>query len=258
MPIRVTVWHEYRHEKAHESVRQVYPDGMHVVMATAIREHLGKEAVVKTATLDEPIHGLTDEVLANTDVLTWWGHMAHGDVQDAIVDKVYQRVLQGMGLIVLHSGHYSKIFRKLMGTNCGLKWREAAELERVWVTNPSHEIADGLPDHFDIPQEEMYGEYFDIPEPESVVFTGWFEGGNVFRAGNCWTRGKGKVFYFQPGHEIFPIYFQPEVRRVLANAVRWAASKSSSPYAKEAPNQAVALSPIATKHVVDEALHKKA
>jgi trehalose utilization protein len=255
-PLRVTVWHEYRHEKQHEEIRAIYPDGMHTVMAAGIKEYLGAAATVRTATLDEPAHGLTDEVLSNTDVLTWWGHMAHGDVKDEIVEKVYKRVLAGMGLIVLHSGHYSKIFRKLMGTGCGLRWREAAELERFWIVDPSHEIVDGLPLHWEIPHEEMYGEYFDIPQPDELVMVSWFEGGDVFRSCCTWTRGKGKVVYFRPGHEAFPVYFQPEVRRVLANAVRWAGPRSSSPYDPGAPNAKVSLSPIAAKHVVNEELHR--
>ena len=257
MPIRVTVWHEYRHERQHESVRKVYPDGIHQVIAAALRERLGAAVEVRTATLDEPEHGLTDEVLANTDVMTWWGHMAHDDVSDKIVEKVQRRVLEGMGIVFLHSAHYSKPLRKLMGTGCGLKWREAGEIERLWVVNPSHEIADGLADHFDIPHEEMYGEFFDVPTPDDLVLVSWFEGGNVFRSCCTWTRGKGKVVYFRPGHESFPTYFQPEVRRVIANAVRWAAPRSSSPFSLDAPNQKVSLSPIATTHVVDEAIHRR-
>jgi trehalose utilization protein len=256
-PINVTVWHEYRHELQHESVRSVYPAGMHTVMASAISEHLGNAAHVRTATLDQPDHGLTDDILASTDVLTWWGHMAHADVSDAVVQKVTDRVLNGMGLIVLHSAHYSKPFRKLMGTGCGLKWREAGELERLWCVNPAHEIADGLPEHFDIPHEEMYGELFDIPTPNEIVFLSWFEGGNVFRSGCTWIRGKGKIFYFRPGHETFPTYFHPQVRRILANAVRWAAPRSSAPFSLAAPNEKVSLSPISTTHVVDEAIHKR-
>nr|MBP7964243.1 ThuA domain-containing protein [Caldilineaceae bacterium] len=150
-------------------------------------------------------------------------HKAHGDVSDAIVERVYRRVLEGMGLIVLHSGHHSKIFRKLMGTSCSLRWREADERERLWVVNPSHPIADGLDAYFEIPEAEMYGELFDIPTPEDLVFVSWFEGGNVFRSGCCWHRGRGKVFYFRPGHETYPIYHMPIVRQVMANAARWAA-----------------------------------
>ena len=178
---------------------------------------------MRTATLDEPEHGLTAEVLADTDVLTWWGHMAHGEVKDEIVSRVHQRVLDGMGLIVLHSAHFSKIFKKLMGTSCDLKWREIGEKERIWVVEPGHPIAAGLGEYFEIPHTEMYGERFDIPAPDTLVFISWYQGGEVFRSGCCFHRGKGKIFYFRPGHETFPIYYQPEVLRVITNAVRWAA-----------------------------------
>jgi trehalose utilization protein len=219
--IRVTVWHEFRHEKRNEKVRSIYPEGMHKVIADGLREHGLTQ--VRTATLDEPEHGLTEEVLAETDVLTWWGHGAHREVEDEIVERVHQRVLQGMGLIVLHSGHHSKIFKKLMGTSCSLRWREAGENERIWVVSPGHPIAAGLGPYIDIPQVEMYGEFFDIPAPDELVFISWFKGGEVFRSGCCWHRGHGKVFYFRPGHETYPIFYQAEVRQVIANAVRWAA-----------------------------------
>jgi trehalose utilization protein len=177
---------------------------------------------VRTATLDEPEHGLTDDVLAQTDVLIWWGHMAHAEVSDEVVEKVQKRVLEGMGLIVLHSGHFSKIFRKLMGTTCSLKWREIGERQRLWVVDPGHPIAEGLDEYFEIPHCEMYGEFFDIPAPDELVFISWFQGGEVFRSGCCYHRGRGKVFYFCPGHETLPIYHQAEPLRVIANAVRWA------------------------------------
>ena len=228
-PIRVTVWHEYKHEKHNKTVADLYPDGMHAVMKDAIEEQLGERAQVRTATLDEPEHGLTDDVLDNTDVLTWWGHTAHGQVDDKIVEKVHQRVLNGMGLVVLHSGHFAKIFKKLMGTTCGLRWREANEAERVWCVNPGHPIADGLEDeYFEIKQTEMYGELFDIPTPDELVFISWFEGGDVFRSGAVWTRGKGKIFYWRPGHETLPIYYDANVRRVLANGVAYVAPRSNA------------------------------
>lgn len=218
--IRVTVWNEFRHEKIHEEVARVYPNGIH----NAIAEYLKKQPdiEVRTATLDEPEHGLTQEVLDNTDVLIWWGHMAHNEVKDEVVERVYNRVLNGIGLIVLHSGHLSKIFRKLMGTSCMLKWREAGEKERIWVVEPGHPIAEGLGEYFEIPHTEMYGERFDIPKPDELVFISWFAGGEVFRSGCCFYRGKGKIFYFRPGHETFPIYYQPEVQKVIYNAVKWA------------------------------------
>ncbi|GCE48528.1 trehalose utilization protein [Thermosporothrix hazakensis] len=218
--IRVTVWNEYRHERKNPEVAKHYPEGMHSVIAAALKQ-AGIEA--RTATLDEPEHGLTQDVLDTTDVLIWWGHMAHGEVQDEVVERVYQRVLDGMGLIVLHSGHFSKIFRKLMGTTCDLKWREGNDHERIWVVAPGHPITEGLGEYFEIEREEMYGEHFDVPAPETLVFISWFSGGEVFRSGACYTRGRGKIFYFRPGHETFPTYHRPEVQRVIINAVRWAA-----------------------------------
>ncbi|MFN8379975.1 MAG: ThuA domain-containing protein [Anaerolineae bacterium] len=218
--LRVLVWNEGRHEKQDADVAKVYPRGIHQTIADGLTE-AGFD--VRTAVLDDPEHGLTDDALAGTDVLIWWGHMAHGDVRDEIVDRVQARVLAGMGLIVLHSGHHSKIFKRLMGTSCNLKWRDIGEKERLWVVNPAHPIADGLGDHFVIPHEEMYGEPFGIPEPDSLVFVSWFAGGDVFRSGCCYYREQGKIFYFRPGHEMFPTYYQAEVRHVLANAVRWAA-----------------------------------
>jgi trehalose utilization protein len=194
---------------------------MHVTIQRALARNADMR--VKTATLDEPEHGLTEEVVQNTDVLTWWGHVAHKEVKDEVVARVHKRVLEGMGLIVLHSGHYSKIFQRVLGTQCSLKWREAGERERFWVIEPSHPIARGLGEHFELPHEEMYGERFDIPTPDKVVFISWFEGGEVFRSGCCWERGFGRVFYFRPGHETYPSYHDANVQKVIENAVRWAA-----------------------------------
>ena len=219
--IRVTVWNEFRHEQSNEEVAKLYPDGMHGAITAFLNRRPGITA--RTATLDEPEHGLTEPVLAETDVLTWWGHVAHGDVQDEIVDRVHARVLDGMGLIVLHSGHFSKIFRKLMGQTCSLKWREAGEKERLWVVDHAHPIVRGLGEYIELPQTEMYGEPFDIPRPDEQVFISWFEGGEVFRSGCCYHRGRGRVFYFRPGHETYPIFHNETVQAVIANGVRWAA-----------------------------------
>ncbi|SDM72269.1 Trehalose utilization protein [Halogranum gelatinilyticum] len=217
---RVTVWNEFRHEKDSEEVADIYPDGIHTAIADGLEEY-GYDT--RTATLDDPEHGLTQGVLDDTDVLTWWGHRAHDEVSDHIVERVHERVLDGMGLLVLHSGHYSKIFKKLMGTSCSLKWREAGEKERLWTVEPSHPITEGIEEYFEVPQAEMYGERFDVPAPETLVFNSWFEGGEVFRSGCCYTRGSGRIFYFRPGHETYPIYYQDEIKQVLANAVDWAA-----------------------------------
>jgi len=205
-----------------ESVRSVYPDGLHVAIRDGLQS-MDAGLEVSTATLDEPEHGLTEERLEANDVLIWWGHGAHDRVADAVVDRVQKRVLEGMGLIVLHSGHYSKIFKRLMGTTCSLKWREAGERERLWVCNPTHPIAAGIDEMIELDSTEMYGEPFGIPVPEEQVFISWFEGGEVFRSGCCWRRGNGRIFYFRPGHETYPIFHNPMIHRVLANAVRWAA-----------------------------------
>ena len=219
-PIHVTIWSEFRHEKQNEKVAALYPRGIHEALAEPFRQDAG--FVVRTATLDEPEHGLAADVLETTDVLLWWGHKAHDEVADEIVDRVQRRVLEGMGLIVLHSAHYSKIFKRLMGTTCSLQWREATDKERLWTILPSHPIAAGLPQHFELPAEEMYGEPFGIPHPEELIFLSWFSGGEVFRSGATWRRGHGRVFYFRPGHETYPTYFDRNVRQVLLNAVRWA------------------------------------
>jgi len=256
-PIRVTIWNEFIHERTSAATKHVYPDGIHAVLAEAIQEQLGAAVRVRTATLEQPAQGLPPEILAETDVLTWWGHAAHDKVSDEVVARVHARVLEGMGLLVLHSGHASKIFRRLMGTSCMLRWREAAERERLWIIDPSHEIVDGLEgEYFELPHSEMYGEFFDIPTPENVVLISWFEGGEVFRSGCTFRRGKGKIFYFSPGHEVFPIYHDANVRRIIANAVRWAAP-CGSPYFGRGRRIEPPLSPILTEHRVDESLHDR-
>jgi len=259
-PIRVTVWHEYRHEKSNETVEKIYPDGMHMALKAGIEKFCGNRVKVTTATLDQDEnHGLSDDLLAKTDVMTWWGHCAHGDVKDAIAQKVAQRVREGMGLIVLHSGHMSKPFKLLMGTTGSLKWREAAEIERLWCVSPGHPITAGMDkDYIELPHTEMYGEHFDIPQPDEQVFISWFEGGEVFRSGNVWKRGGGKVFYFRPGHETFPIYHNDEILRVIANAVGYVAPVVGTvPQSSKCPNVKQSLSPIAATHEVDESLHKR-
>jgi trehalose utilization protein len=229
MSLKVTVWHEFRHEKKNPIVAKIYPRGMHEAIASHLRK--SDDFQVATATLDEPEHGLTEERLKNTDVLVWWGHMAHHEVQDAIVDRVHNRIVKGgMGLLVLHSGHFSKIFRKLMGTTCDLKWREEEnEREILWVTRPGHPIVHNIDDHFILDREEMYGEFFDIPEPDCTFLISSFGGGEVFRSGCTWRRGAGKIAYFRPGHETFPTYHNPNVLKVIENAVRWAAPSQPTP-----------------------------
>ncbi len=225
--IKVVVWNEFVHEKNNETVKKLYPDGMHKVIADVLNKEVGIEA--GTATLQEPEHGLTQEVLDSTDVLLWWGHAAHADVDDEIVKRVQKRVLEGMGLICLHSAHFSKIFRVMLGTNCSLKWREMAEKERLWNLEPGHPITKGIGEYIELPNTEMYGERFDIPTPDKLIFVSWFEGGEVFRSGCCWERGHGRIFYFRPGHETYPIFYNEEVQKVIVNAVRWAEPRVSIP-----------------------------
>jgi len=224
--LRVTVWNEYRHEKKPGKVAEVYPKGIHEAIAEDLRAQSDME--VRTATLDEPEHGLSDAVLDATDVLVWWGHMAHKEVDDTSAAKVRDRVLnKGMGLVVLHSAHMSKPFLLLMGTSGALKWREDGLKEILWVTKPGHPIVKDIDDHFVLEHEEMYGEHFDIPEPDELVLLSWFAGGEVFRSGCTWKRGAGSVFYFRPGHETFPTYYDKNVRSVIANGCRWAAPQGA-------------------------------
>lgn len=248
MTLKAVVWGENVHEHTSEVVRGIYPDGMHSTIAAGLNEDPGISAT--TATLQDPEHGLTEARLAETDVLFWWGHAAHGDVADDVVERVVEAVWSGMGLVVLHSGHFSKPFKRLMGTSCALTWREAGERERIWVTAPNHPITAGLPPYFELASEEMYGEPFGIPEPDETVMLGWFEGGEVFRSGVTYRRGAGRVFYFQPGHETYPTYHDPTIRQVLRNACHWAASAAPRlSGVTDAPNRPAedALEPIVAK-----------
>jgi trehalose utilization protein len=218
--LRVTIWNEFVHERQNDEVARIYPRGIHQVLADAMGSE--EDLKVRTATLDEPEQGLPPAVLDATDVLLWWGHAAHDAVSDELVTRIQQRVLAGMGLIVLHSGHWSKVFKRLMGTSCGLCWREAGERERVWVVNPGHPIAAGVGECIELEHSEMYGEPFGIPTPDELIFVSWFAGGEVFRGGCTWKRGSGRIFYFSPGHEAYPIYHHPDIQRVILNGVRWA------------------------------------
>lgn len=228
--IRVTIWNEYVHEQAQnptgEYIRKIYPKGIHRYLAGALA---ADDLEITPVSLDQPEQGLPDELLNQTDVLFWWGHCAHAAVKDELADRIQKRILAGMGLIVLHSGHLSKIFRRMTGTACRLRWREAGEKERLWVVSPSHPIAQGIPETFVIPNHEMYGEPFDIPQDGKIVFMSWFEGGNVFRSGVTFERDRGKIFYFSPGHETFPVYHDKVIQRILDNAVRWAAPSGYVP-----------------------------
>lgn len=217
--IKVTIFNEFRHEKEKESIRAIYPDGIHGAIKAGIEE---EEILVRTVTLDDPECGLTQEVLDDTDVIIWWGHMAHHEVPDEVAQRVRDAVHSGMGAIFLHSGHHSKPFRLLMGTPCNLTWREDGDRELVWVVNPAHPIAQGIDRFIQLDAVETYGEPFSIPEPDELVFIGNYEGGEVFRSGCCWRRGNGRIFYFQPGHETYPIFHNPDIIKVIKNAIHWA------------------------------------
>ena len=219
--IRVTIWNEFRHERTKEAIRAIYPDGIHAVIADALNEC--DDIETRLAALDDPDQGLPDEVLENTDVLVWWGHMAHGEVNDALVEKIRQRVYAGkMGFCPVHSAHHSKPFKAILGCTGNLSWG-ADQKELIWNLCPTHPIAAGIPDHFELELEEMYGEPFYIPTPDELIFGGWFEHGNMMRSGCTFRRGAGKIFYFQPGHESCRSFYNPYVRRILQNGVQWAA-----------------------------------
>lgn len=250
--IQVTIWNEFIHEREDNAmgkyIRGFYPDGIHNYLAQALQ---ADDLELRAVSLEQPEQGLTDAILDNTDVLIWWGHCAHEQVSDALVDKIQQRILHGMGLIVLHSGHLSKIFRRMMGTRCLLHWRDVGEKERLWCVSPEHPIANGIPETFVIPHSEMYGERFDIPDDGKIIFMSWYEGGNVFRSGVTFQRDSGKIFYFSPGHEAYPIYHDENIQRIIGNAIRWAApatifqaritpsSQSHEPITSENPLEAM-------------------
>jgi trehalose utilization protein len=244
MTTRCLVWGENIHERESEEVAAIYPRGMHHTIADALR--VDSNITAQTATLQDPEHGCEESTLAQIDVLVWWGHAAHEAVADEVVERIARHVWRGMGLVVLHSGHFSKPFMRLMGAPCALRWREAGERERVWVVNRGHPIARGLSDFFELENEEMYGEPFSVPEPLETVFISWFQGGEVFRSGLTYQRGAGRIFYFRPGHETYPTYWNENVRLVLRNAVQWAAQPQRWADVEAAPNVPVerALEPL--------------
>ena len=89
------------------------------------------------------------------------------------------------------------------------------------VKDSNHPIAAGLSSSFRVPHTEMYNEPFHVPAPDQVVFEERWEQGEWFRSGAVWSIGKGKVFYFRPGHETFEVYKEPVVIQVLENACNW-------------------------------------
>ena len=222
----IIIWNENIHEQENEAVRKIYPDGIHGCIKNFLSSN--KSLSIHTATLADIDNGINEKNINDCDVLIWWGHKAHSEVLDKTVDLVQKRVLEGMGLIVLHSGHHSKIFQRLMGTNCNLTWREYGEKERLWVCNPAHPICDGLNPYIELEMEEMYGEPFQVPAPDETLFTSWFEGGETFRSGLLYKRGNGQIFYFRPGHEAYPTYHNQDIQRVIINAVNFVKPKTKS------------------------------
>ncbi len=243
----VTIWNEFIHEQSDteygERCRKHYPKGIHAYLKKVLGTSM-KDCKIRAVSLDMPENGLPDKVLNSTDVLVWWGHRAHDQVPDALVDKIQARVLGGMGLIVLHSGHLAKIFRRMLGTGCTLNWRAIGERERVWTCDPSHPIAVGIPASFALEQTEMYGEPFGIPNEAHIVFMSWYAGGNVFRSGVTLARGLGKIFYFSPGHETYPIYHDVNVQRVIENGIRWATPVNGVVAAPSCPHEKDPVEPI--------------
>ncbi len=218
--IKVTIWNEFRHEKTNETAKALYPNGLHATIGEYLSQY--DDIEVRLAALDDPDQGLPDEVLKDTDVLIWWGHMAHGEVNDSLVTKIQRRVLLGkMNFIALHSAHHSKPFRAILGTTGNLTWGRN-QREIMWNLLPTHPIAEGIPQSFFIESEELYSEPFVIPQPDELIFGAWYEDGYIFRAGATFRRDYGKIFYFQPGHETCPSFHNPYVLRVILNAVRWA------------------------------------
>ncbi len=237
--LNILVWNEGVHERNNDpaTMADMYPNGMHGAIAAGLTPY-HPDATITTATLASPGFGLDEETLAATDVLLWWGHMAHGDVPDEVVERVQRHVLGGMGLVALHSAHFAKVFTRLLGTTCSLKWRNEGERELVWTVKPSHPIAAGVESPIVIPEQEMYGELFDIPEPDDLIFISSFTGGEVFRSGVTFSRGKGRIFYFSPGDQEYPVYHHPQIQRVIANGVGWVAQPAQHRAQPEVTNPA--------------------
>lgn len=221
--IRVHIWAEDKPLPGDEEMmRKIYPNGIEGAIADFLS--MEPDMTVTTSTMADMHQGFSKEILDRTDVLVLWSHKHWRELTDEAVDLVFNRVLEGMGLIVLHSAHASKIFSRLMGTRTqSLRWREAGERQRYWIVSPGHPITKGLVgEYFEVPEDETYAEFFEIPQPDEQIFITSTGGGEVFRSGNCWKRGLGKIFYFQAGHETYPVYYQKEVQLIITNAVRWA------------------------------------
>lgn len=226
--IRVTVWNEFIHERTEEPVKKIYPNGIHQAIADFLKTD--EELEIKTATQQDPEHGLSQKMLDETDVLLYWAHAGHSQITYEEANRVKEAVLKGMGIIFLHSAHASRPFSMLLGTSGSLSWREDGDKTRLWILTPEHPILKGINKPFiELEHEETYAERFDIPTPDELLTITWYEGGEVFRSGCCWKRGLGKIFYFQPGHETYPIYYNQDIQTVIKNAVHWAAPEYRIP-----------------------------
>jgi trehalose utilization protein len=221
MALTVTIFNEYVTQKEQPDAMEVYPDGIHPVLVDVV-ERAGHDT--RVALFSDSEHGLTKDVVAETDVLVYWSHARNEEFEDRVVDRVQDAVLDGMGLVMLHSARRSKLFMRLMGTDCNVRgYRDADETERVWVVDPAHPVVDGLESEFiELPESQLVAEPFEIPTPIETPLISWIEGGEVFRSGCTFKRGRGKVFFFGPGHETQPVYHMNEVQTVLQNAVEWA------------------------------------
>lgn len=232
--IHVTLWFEDR--DLPPASRSIYPDGMQGAIAGVLA---ADGCDVRIRTMDGP--PLTRDELQRTDVLVWYGHLHHQEVDDRLVDLVWKRTLEGMGFITFHSGHFAKPFIRLMGTTCQLDYRaQPHEREVLWNVCPGHPIAAGIGEGLVLDAEEVYREFHDIPAPDELVFLSAFATGESFRSGCCWRRGAGRVFYFRPGHETCPTWHHPTIQRILRNAVRWAAPIGRMPFSA-APREALDL-----------------
>lgn len=224
--MNVLIWAEDKPLEEHkEGMKKIYPNGIEKRLADILM--VNEDMKIKTATMQDEDQGFSPEVLEQTDVLILWSHKHWRELEDIHVDEVCNRVKEGMGLVVLHSGHASKIFSELLGTRTQqLHWRENDERQRYYIVSPLHPIVAGIEEeYFDIPMDETYWEYFNIPQPEEQILLTSSEEGEVFRSGCIWKRGKGTIFYFQAGHETYPVYYQKEVMVIITNAVRYCSGK---------------------------------
>ncbi|MDA1191131.1 MAG: ThuA domain-containing protein [Candidatus Poribacteria bacterium] len=218
-PIRALCWSERTEPLS------VYPDGIDGAVADALKE-IGVE--VKTAKMDDPEHGLSEEVLAETDVLFWWSHIRNGDLSEDVNARVVKHVLaRGMGFVPIHSALFAKPFQTILGCTGNIGgWDHNQAPENVYVIDQNHPIAEGLGAKFVLPETEMYVEPFDVPPPDELIFISSFSRGEVFRSGMTWYRGRGRIFYFRPGHETYKVLFEEPCRKVFQNAARWGASRA--------------------------------